>query len=93
MIVHTVPSELVHVPARAAGPDVMVAQAPKSVSKAAATIIRRDGCSFMAASCRAAAEGVKLRLQAKRFVAKDLIFDVERPRGTGAAGNSANAKT
>jgi len=45
------------------------------------------------ASCRAGAEDVKLRLQAKRFVAKDLIFDVERPRGTGAAGNSANAKT
>jgi hypothetical protein len=30
------------------------------------------------ASCRAAAEGVKLGLRAKRFVAKDLIFDVER---------------
>jgi len=45
------------------------------------------------ASCRAAAEGVKLGLQAKRFVAKDLFFDVERPRGTGAAGNSSNAKT
>jgi hypothetical protein len=45
------------------------------------------------ASCRAAAEGVKLRLQAKRFVAKDLTFDVERPRGTGAAGNPSNAKT
>lgn len=44
-------------------------------------------------SCRAAAEGVKLRLQAKRFVAKDLIFDVERPCGTGAACNSSNAKT
>jgi hypothetical protein len=34
------------------------------------------------ASCRAAAEGVELGLRAKRFVAKDLIFDVERPRGT-----------
>jgi hypothetical protein len=45
------------------------------------------------ASCCAAAEGVKLGLRAKRFVAKDLIFDVERPRGTGAAGNSSNAKT
>jgi len=45
------------------------------------------------ASCRAGAEGVKLGLQAKRFVAKDLILDVERPRGTGADGNSANAKT
>ena len=44
-------------------------------------------------SCRAAAEGVKPRVQAKRFVAKDLIFDVERPRGTGAACNSSNAKT
>jgi hypothetical protein len=49
--------------------------------------------SLRASSCRAGSEGVKLRLQAKRFVAKDLIFDVERPRGTGAAGNSANAKT
>jgi hypothetical protein len=47
----------------------------------------------MRASCRAAAEGVKLGFLANRFVAKDLIFDVERPRGTGAAGNSANAKT
>ena len=93
LIVHTAPSELVHVPASAAGPDVMVAQAPKSVSKAAATIIRRDDCSFMEASCGAAAEGVKLGFLANRFVAKDLIFDVERPRGTGAAGNSANAKT
>jgi len=46
-----------------------------------------------AASCRAAAEGVKLRLKAKRFVARDLFFDVERPRGTGAAGNSSSAKT
>jgi len=45
------------------------------------------------ASCRAGAEGVKLGSQGKRFVAKDLIFDVERPRGTGAAGNSSNAKT
>jgi hypothetical protein len=45
------------------------------------------------ASCRAGAEDVKLRLQAKRFVAKDLIFDVERPRGTGAGGNSSSAKT
>jgi hypothetical protein len=43
------------------------------------------------ASCRA--EGVKLGLRAKRFVAKDLNFDVERPRGTAAAGNSSNAKT
>jgi hypothetical protein len=71
----------------------MVAQAPKSVSKAAATIIRREGCGFTDASCRAAAEGVKLGLQAKRFVAKDLTFDVERPRGTGAAVNSSNVKT
>jgi hypothetical protein len=45
------------------------------------------------ATCRAGAEGVKGRLPVKRFVAKDLIFDVERPRGIGDAGNSSNAKT
>jgi hypothetical protein len=45
------------------------------------------------ASCRAAAEGLKLGLRAKRFVAKDLIFELARPHGTGAARNSSNAKT
>ncbi len=47
--VQTVPSELVHVPASAAGPDVgVVAHAPMSTITAPTKIIRRKCCSFMA---------------------------------------------
>src|ERR1700756_4886132 len=49
LTVHTVPRVLVHVPTRAAGPDVgAVAQALMSTVKAPAKIIRRECCSFMA---------------------------------------------
>src|SRR5436305_15302851 len=49
LIVQTVPSELVHVPASAAGPERgVVTQAVTSAINAQAKMIRRECCIFMA---------------------------------------------
>src|SRR5436305_15231903 len=49
LIVQTVPSELVHVPASAAGPERgVVTQAVTSALNAQAKMIRREWCIFMA---------------------------------------------
>jgi hypothetical protein len=59
LIVHTVPSALVHVPASAAGPEGVVAQAVTSDANAAATRKRKPVWIFMSPCCPAAAGPVK----------------------------------
>src|SRR6266478_2672067 len=79
LIVHTVPRELVHVPASAAGPeDVIAAQAVISVIKAPAKTIRRECCSFMAGILSCGSVTCQAQIAAKRLVANDFVFDVEK---------------
>jgi hypothetical protein len=61
LIVHTVPSELVHVPASAAGPEVgAVAQAVNRAIETAVKMIRTEGCNFM--GVHPASERLKVKL-------------------------------
>src|SRR5579885_1267238 len=59
LIVHTVPSALVHVPASAAGPEGVVAQAVTSDAKAAAAMTRKPVGIFMHPCCPGAVRSVK----------------------------------
>jgi len=70
-IVQTVPSELVHVPVSAAGPERgVVTQALSNTSKRLAKTIRKKDCIFMWASCLVAAQPVKLRPQRKASICR-----------------------
>jgi len=94
LTVQTVPSVLVHVPTRAAGPDVgAVAHAPMSAIKVPAKIIRRERCGFMAGIRPRGNVTRQAQISAKRLVAKDLAFNVESLRGSDTGTGSSIAKT
>src|SRR5437879_2527930 len=93
LIVQTAPSEFVHVPASAAGPEgVIVAQAPMSAIKAPAKIIRRECCSFMAGILPCGNCARQAQIAAKRSVANSFVSEVEQLRGAESA-NFLDAKT
>src|SRR5438094_5254030 len=86
LTVQTVPSVLVHVPARAAGPDVgAVAHAPISNIKAPAKMIRKQCCSFMAGILSRSKLTRQAQIAEKRSVAKGFVIEVERLGGAEPA--------
>jgi len=94
LIVQTVPSEFVHVPARAAGPDVgAVAHAPISTIKVHAKTIRRECCNFMAGILPCDSVTRQAQIAAKRLVVNGFAFDVQRLRGPDTATSCSDAKT
>ena len=83
------PSELVHVPARAAGPDVgAVAHAPISNIKAPAKMIRKQCCSFMAGILSRSKLTRQAQIAEKRSVAKGFVIEVEKLGGAEPATTS-----
>jgi len=71
----------------------MVAQALISAIKAPAKMILRECCSFMVAILPRGNVTRQAQIAAKRLVAKNFAFDVQRLRGADTATSSSDAKS